>query len=134
MTKITDIEGIGPSYADKLKQAGVAGTKSLLQHGATAKGRKQIASMSGLGESHLLKWVNYADLFRIRGVGGEYAELLEAAGVDSVPELARRNSTNLCQKMNDVNEAKSLVRKLPVQSQIDEWIKQAKLLPKIVTH
>ena len=134
MTKVTDIEGIGPVYAQKLKKAGVSTTEALLKKGTTPKERQAIADKSGIGIKRILRWVNHADLFRIEGIAGEYAELLEAAGVDTVPELAQRNAENLSQKLAEVNEAKKLVRVVPVQSQVEQWIEQAKNLPRIVTY
>ncbi len=134
MTALTIIEGIGEKFAAKLKEAGIGSTEALLAKCATAKGRKEIAEKTGIGDSLLLQWVNHLDLFRIKGVGPEYSDLLEAAGVDSAPELAQRKPENLFQKIVEVNQAKKLVRKLPVQSQIVDWVEQAKKLPKIITH
>ena len=134
MAKITDIEGVGPVYAQKLKTAGVSTTDALLKKGATPQGRQAIADKSGISGKRILRWVNHADLFRLDGVAGEYAELLEAAGVDSVPELAHRNAENLCQKLMEVNEAKKLVRVVPVQTQVEKWIEQAKTLPRVITY
>ena len=134
MAKLTDIEGIGPVYAQKLKTAGVSTTEALLKKGATPKDRQALADKSGIGGKRILRWVNHADLFRLDGVAGEYAELLEAAGVDTVPELAQRNAENLCQKLAEVNEAKKLVRVVPVQSQVEKWVEQAKTLPRAITY
>jgi predicted flap endonuclease-1-like 5' DNA nuclease len=134
MAKLTDIEGVGPAYSQKLKKAGVSSTDALLNKGATAKGRQAIADKSGISGKRILRWVNHADLFRLDGVAGEYAELLEAAGVDTVPELAQRNAENLYQKLVEVNEAQKLVRVVPVQTQVGQWVEQAKNLPRIVTH
>lgn len=134
MASIIDIEGIGPAFAAKLKEAGVTTVEKLLEKGATAKGREELAAATGIDEAKILKWVNHADLHRIKGVGSEYSELLEAAGVDSPVELARRVPANLTQKMTEINSAKKLVRKLPVESQVADWVAQAKKLPKIVTH
>jgi predicted flap endonuclease-1-like 5' DNA nuclease len=134
MAKLTDIEGIGPVYSQKLKAAGVATTDALLKKGALPKGRQTIANKSGISGKRILRWVNHADLFRIEGVAGEYAELLEAAGVDTVAELAQRNAENLCQKLAEVNEAKKLVRVVPVLAQVEKWIEQAKNLPRIVNY
>ena len=132
--KIVDIEGIGPAYAAKLAKAGVRTVEGLLKEGASAKGRKEIAEKSGIGEAMVLKWVNRADLARVKGIGSEYADLLEAAGVDTVVELAKRVPANLVAKMTEVNEAKKLVRKLPVLSQVEGWVKQAKDLPRAVSY
>lgn len=134
MTKLTEVEGIGEVYAQKLKDAGVATTNALLKQGATSKGRKGIAEKTGVGEKLILEWVNHVDLFRIKGVGEEYADLLEEAGVDTVPELAQRNPENLYQKLGAINEEKKLVRRPPSQAQVGDWIEQAKALPRVITY
>ena len=130
MSSITTIEGIGPSYAEKLKAAGISTTEALLKAGETPAGRKALIAKTGISDALILKWVNHADLFRVKGIGGEYAELLEAAGVDTVVELAGRNATNLFAKMGEVNTQKKLVRKLPTQKQLEDWVNQAKELPR----
>jgi predicted flap endonuclease-1-like 5' DNA nuclease len=134
MANLLDIEGVGEVYAGKLKAAGVASTGALLKLGATPKGRQEIAEKSGISEKLILEWVNHVDLFRIKGVGEEYADLLEEAGVDTVPELAQRKAENLLEKMTAVNAEKKLVRRLPVLSQVIDWIGQAKKLPRVVTY
>jgi predicted flap endonuclease-1-like 5' DNA nuclease len=134
MAKIVDVEGIGAKYAGKLTKAGVNTTDALLKAGATPKGRKDLAEKSGIGEALILEWVNHVDLYRIKGVGSEYSDLLEAAGVDTIPELAQRKASNLTQKMVAVNLEKKLVRKLPVESQVANWIEQAKKLPRVITY
>jgi predicted flap endonuclease-1-like 5' DNA nuclease len=134
MAKIIDVEGIGKKYAGTLIKAGVKSTKALLKAGTTPKGRKELAEKTGIGDALILKWVNHVDLYRIKGVGSEYSELLEAAGVDTVPELAQRKAGNLAQKIVEVNATKKLVRKLPVESQIANWIEQAKKLPRVITY
>jgi predicted flap endonuclease-1-like 5' DNA nuclease len=134
MAKLSEIEGIGDVYQKKLNTAGVSTTSVLLKKGATPKGRKEIADMSGIGDGLILEWVNHVDLFRIKGVGSEYADLLEAAGVDTVPELANRNGQNLLEKMTATNAQKKLVRRLPVLTQVENWIKQAKALPRVITY
>ncbi|MDD2696475.1 MAG: DUF4332 domain-containing protein [Anaerolineales bacterium] len=134
MAKLIDVEGIGPHYAQKLKKAGLATTDALLKKGATPKGRKDVAEKSGISESLLLQWVNHVDLYRIKGVGSEYSDLLEAAGVDTIPELAQRVADNLVKKLAEVNKAKKLVRRLPVKSQVEDWIRQAKKLPRVITY
>jgi predicted flap endonuclease-1-like 5' DNA nuclease len=134
MTKIDDIEGIGPTFAAKLEGAGVKSVETLLTAGCTPQGRKDLAKKSGIDETLILKWVNRADLARIKGVGSELADILEAAGVDTVVELARRNAQNLVDKMTEVNEAKHLVRRLPSLSQVEDWVKQAKELPRAVEY
>ena len=118
MASVIDIEGIGPEYAKKLDAAGIKTVEGLLKAGATAKGRKDIETQSGIGHALILKWVNHADLFRITGVAGEFAELLEASGVDSVPELAQRNATNLAKAMADCNAAKNLTRRVPTEAMV----------------
>ena len=134
MAKLIDVEGIGPVYAQKLKAAGIATTSVLLQQGATPKGRKSIAEKSGISDAMILTWVNHVDLFRIKGVGEEYAELLERAGVDTVVELAQRKAENLFEKMGQVNEQKRLVRRLPTLAQVKGWVEQAKKLPRAVSY
>jgi predicted flap endonuclease-1-like 5' DNA nuclease len=134
MANLIDIEGVGEIYAKKLKAAGVSTTDALLKMGATPKGRKDIAEKSGIGDALILEWVNHVDLFRIKGVGEEYADLLEEAGVDTVPELAQRKPDNLLQKMTEVNAMKKLVRRLPVLSQVTNWVEQAKKMPRVITY
>ena len=134
MNKLDTIEGIGPATMEQLEQCGVTCCEDLLEKGSTKKGRAEIAGSSGVPEVKVLKFVNHADLMRIKGIGGEYSELLEAAGVDSVPELAQRNAANLTAKMEEVNAEKKLVRALPSEKQVTGWVEQAGSLPKIVTH
>jgi predicted flap endonuclease-1-like 5' DNA nuclease len=134
MATILDIEGIGPAYAEKLKEAGVRSSSTLLKRGGNPKGRKELAYAINVEESKLLKWVNHADLFRIRGIGSEYSDLLEAAGVDTVPELRQRNAVALHETLVKMNEAKKLVRKLPTIDQVAEWIEQAKSLPRVIEY
>jgi predicted flap endonuclease-1-like 5' DNA nuclease len=134
MAKLIDVEGIGTRYADKLKAAGVGSTDDLLKKGATPKGRKELANKSGISDTLILEWVNHVDLYRIKGVGSEYSDLLEEAGVDTVVELAQRKGANLFQKMMEVNVQKKLVRKMPTQGQVEGWIEQAKKLPRVVSY
>ena len=134
MAKLETIEGIGPTLAGKLRAAGVRSTASLLARGAAKSGRREIAQASGMDASRVLKFVNHADLMRIKGVGGEYAELLEAAGVDTVPELAGRNVANLATRMAEVNAAKRLVRAVPGEAAVRKWVAQARGLDRVVTH
>ena len=134
MTKLIDIEGIGPVYAAKLEGAGVGSAEALLEQGATPKGRMEIAEKSGISDGLILEWVNHVDLYRIRGIGSEYADLLEEAGVDTVPELAQRKPDNLLEKMTAVNAQKKLVRRLPVLSQVESWVEQAKRLERKVSY
>jgi predicted flap endonuclease-1-like 5' DNA nuclease len=131
---LTEIEGIGPVYSAKLGELGLKTTDDLLKVGATPKGRDDLAFASGISEKLVLRWVNMADLFRVKGVGEQYADLLEAAGVDTVPELAQRRADNLTAKMAEVNETKNLVRRLPTESQVTEWVEAAKTLPRVVTY
>lgn len=132
MAKLIDVEGIGEVYTRKLKNAGIATTGALLKAGATPKGRKDIAEKAEISDTLVLEWVNHVDLFRISGVGEEYADLLEEAGVDTVPELAQRNPANLYPKLVEVNGEKNLVRQLPGQSRVENWIEQAKKLPRVI--
>lgn len=134
MTKLVDIEGVGEVYAAKLKDAGIETAEALLKAGAAPKGRKEVAEKTGISEKLVLTWVNHVDLFRIKGVGEEYADLLERAGVDTVIELAQRKAENLLEKMTAVNESKKLVRRLPVLSMVKDWVEQAKQLPRVVTY
>ena len=134
MAQLTKIEGIGASYAEKLKAAGISTTETLLEKGATPAGRNKIIEDSGISKKLVLRWINMADLFRIKGVGEEYADLLEAAGVDTVPELAQRNAANLFEKMTSVNEKKKLVRGLPSLATVEGWVEQAKELPRKVNY
>ena len=134
MTSIADIEGIGPSYADKLKAVGVGSVEALFKTGASPKSRADLAASSGISEKLILRWVNMADLFRIKGIGEEYSDLLEAAGVDTVPELAQRKPENLLAKMAQVNEEKKLVRRVPTEEQVAAWVSEAQTLPRVVTY
>lgn len=134
MANLLDVEGIGPVNADKLKKAGVGSTDSLLSMGATPAGRKDLAKNSGISGKLILEWVNHVDLFRIKGVGEEYADLLEEAGVDTVVELAQRKATNLLKTMTEVNTKKNLVNKMPALSQVEDWIAQAKKLPRAISY
>ena len=133
---ISDIEGIGPAYAEKLRAAGVKSVAALLKKGCTRKGRQELAEATGLDASLILKWVNAADLYRVRGSGSEYAELLERSGVDTVKELRNRNAENLHAKMAEVNESggRRLVRQLPSLSMVQTWVENAKTLEPMVTH
>jgi predicted flap endonuclease-1-like 5' DNA nuclease len=132
--KIIDVEGIGPVYAGQLEAVGVKTTDDLLAQGATPKGREKLEEASGIGHAFILKWVNRVDLYRIDGVGSEYSDLLEVAGVDTVPELAQRNPANLAETMAEANAARNLVRRLPTVEMIAGWIDQAKKLPRVVEY
>lgn len=134
MPTVTTIEGIGDATARKLKKVGIGSTEELLEVCCDKKGRSRIAGETNMDEKKLLRLVNHADLMRIDGIGGEFAELLEAAGVDSVPELARRNADNLTAKMGEANAAKKLVRRVPSSKQVKSWSEEARGLGKKVTH
>jgi predicted flap endonuclease-1-like 5' DNA nuclease len=132
--KIEEIEGIGPSYAAKLAVADIKTTDHLLQYCCDTNGREDISAKTGVSEGVLLKWANLADLMRIKGVGSEFSELLEAAGVDTVKELRTRNAENLTARMKEVNEERKLTRATPTLDSVTGWIKQAKTLPPLITH
>ena len=134
MSSVIEVEGIGEAYGGKLKEAGIGRVKTLLDRGASRAGRKKIEEATGISGNLILRWVNHVDLFRIKGVKTQYAELLEAAGVDSIPELSKRVPANLHEKMITVNESRKLVRKLPTLAQCSDWVAQAKTLPRVVTH
>jgi len=134
MASLKMIEGIGEGSAAKLLAAGLATTEALLNKGATPEGREQIAEQTGIDVKTILEWVNRADLFRIKGVAEEYSDLLENSGVDTVPELAQRNPTNLLVKMTAVNAEKKLVRRLPTQAEVIRWVEHAKVLPRRVSY
>ena len=132
--KIIDIQGIGPVFAEKLIALGIDTDKKLLEAGANAKGRKELEEKSGIRGDLILTWVNHADLFRVKGVGPQFAELLEAAGVDTVKELRNRNAANLAAKMLEINEAKHLCKRTPVEKEIQKYIDAAKALEPVVTY
>jgi len=134
MAKLEAIEGIGDVYAEKLRSAGIRGTNDLLKKAGTKQGRQALAELAGVSEKLVLEWVNHADLFRIKGVGPEYADLLEEAGVDTVVELAQRNPENLYNKIVEINEAKKLVRRLPTLDMVKAWVAQAKQLPRAIEY
>lgn len=131
---IKEIEGIGPTYAAKLGEAGITTTEAYLERAKDPKGRKALEKETGIEAKRILKWANMADLMRISGVGEEYSELLEAAGVDTVKELKNRNAANLAAKMKEVNDEKSLVRQVPSESQVTKWVDQAKELTPMMTY
>ncbi len=132
--KVEEIEGIGPVLGEKLRTAGINTVDKLIENAATKKQRQSLAEETGISEKQILKFTNMADLFRLNGVGQEYAELLEVAGVDTVPELAQRNAANLTAKMEEVNEAKNLTRKTPSATEVEKWIAQAKELPRVIEY
>ncbi len=132
--EIEYIEGIGPAYGEKLRQAGITNGVILLTTGATPKGRAQIVENTGIRNDLVLSWVNHVDLFRIKGIGSEYADLLERSGVDTVVELSRRNPQNLFDKMAAVNSEQKLVRQIPTLKNVQDWVEQAKSLPRMVSY
>jgi predicted flap endonuclease-1-like 5' DNA nuclease len=132
--KIEDVEGIGPSYGEKLRNAGITNTDGLLSACKTKKDRSALADKSGISEGQILKWANMVDLYRINGVGSEFAELLEAAGVDTVPELAQRKPENLAAKMIEVNDAKKLTRRVPTGAEVEKWVAEAKTLDRALEY
>lgn len=132
--KIEELEGIGPKYGEKLRNAGIETTEQLLTAGATPKGRKELEDKTGIDDKRILTWVNLADLCRINGVSTQYSELLEAAGVDTVKELRNRNAENLAVKMQEVNDAKKLVRQVPSAKSVTDWVEQAKSMDPAVSY
>jgi len=134
MAKLEVIEGIGPIYANQLRAAGIRSIEALLEAGATPTGRADLEERSGIGHALILEWVNLADLMRIKGVGEEYSDLLEEAGVDTVKELRNRVPENLYEAIVRTNETKELVRRLPTLGMVRDWVQQAKMLPPKVTY
>ena len=134
MTGIAKIEGIGAIYKEKLAAAGIKTTEKLLEAGCKAKAREELAAKTGISSKLILEWVNLADLMRIKGVGEEYSDLLEEAGVDTVVELSNRKADNLFQKIMETNAAKKLVRRPPVMKQVQMWVEEAKKLPRKVEY
>ena len=132
--KIEDVEGIGPAYAEKLAGVGIKTTDDLLTAGGSPAGRDRLAGLTGISGKVLLEWVNHVDLMRIDGVGSEYADLLEAAGVDSSAELVQRNAKNLAETFQELDAARNTVRSIPAQVVIERWIDQAKSLDRVVSH
>lgn len=133
-TTIEGIEGIGHFYGEKLRAVGIRTVHDLLHVGATPQGRDELASKTDIPTVHILRWVNHADLFRIKGIGAQYSELLEAAGVDSVVELAQRNPENLLAALLQVNAAKHLVRSVPSLNEVKDWVAQAQTFERVVHH
>jgi predicted flap endonuclease-1-like 5' DNA nuclease len=131
---IQDVEGIGPTYGAKLEAAGIKNTDALLKAVKTPADRKALAEKTGIDAKHILKWGNMVDLYRIKGVGSEFSELLEAAGVDTVPELAQRRADNLAAKMVEVNDAKKLTRRVPTEAEVSGWIDHAKTLDRAIEY
>lgn len=132
--KIVDVEGIGPAYAEKLQAVGVRTTTRLLKEGATAKGRKELAAKSGVSGKLILEWINRADLMRVKGIGAQFSDLLERAGVDSVKELRNRRADKLHAALLKANEPRHYVKRPPTFAEVEKWIKAAKKLPPVVTY
>jgi predicted flap endonuclease-1-like 5' DNA nuclease len=132
--RIEEIEGVGPAFAQKLMAAGVPTIEALLEQGSKAAERARLAASTGISEQVLLKWVNTADLMRVKGIGSEYSELLEVAGVDSATELAQRRPENLHARLEEINDARKLVRRVPTLQEVERWVAEARRLPKVVTH
>jgi predicted flap endonuclease-1-like 5' DNA nuclease len=133
--RIDEVEGIGEVYGGKLADAGVKTTDDLLEQGASRAGRAKLEVASGISGKLILEWVNHVDLMRLDGVGSEYADLLEAAGVDSCTELARRNPANLAQTFAELDAARpNTVRRVPGETTVAKWVEQAATLGKVVTH
>ena len=131
---IENVEGIGPVMGEKLREQGIKDTDSLLQNVLTPKQRKELAEKTGISPKLILRFANMVDLYRINGVGSEYSELLEAVGVDTVPELAQRNAANLTKAMAEVNEQKNLTRRVPSEIEVTKWVAQAKELPRMLQY
>lgn len=132
--KIEEIEGIGPVMGEKFRSIGINTTDKLLENVKTKTQRKNLAEQTGISDKLILRFANMVDLFRITGVGQEFSELLEAAGVDTVPELAQRRADNLCAKMEEVNETKKLTRRTPALKEVEKWVEEAKTLPRMLEY
>jgi predicted flap endonuclease-1-like 5' DNA nuclease len=132
--KVEEIEGIGPAHAGTLQSAGVRTSDALLERAGPKKGRDELAAATGISGKLLLEWVNACDLMRIKGIGAQFSDLLEAAGVDSTAELARRNPAALAATFGELNAARATTRRAPTEAMVADWIAQAKKLPKVVTH
>lgn len=128
------MEGIGPAFAAKLQAAGVRTSDALLERGGSKKGRDELAAATGISGKLILEWANHADLMRLKGVGAEYADLLEAAGVDSCAELAQRNAANLTTTFGELDAGRNTVRRIPTQAEVERWIAEAKTMPRVVEH
>lgn len=134
MTRLKGIDGIGEDYSKLLKEIGIHSVQTLLDRGASPQGRRDLAKNTGISESQLLRWLNNADLFRIRGIGEEYAELLELSGVDTVSDLSQQQSVDLHRRLIGANDKRQLVKQLPSLNQVKNWIEQAKHLPRVIQH
>lgn len=131
---IENVEGIGPVMGEKFREVGITDTDILLQNVLTPKQRKELAEKTDISPKLILRFANMVDLYRINGVGSEYSELLEAAGVDTVPELAQRNAANLTKAMEEVSEEKNLTRRVPSETEVAKWIAHAKELPRMLDY
>ena len=134
MAKLADIEGVGRVNAAKLQKAGVRSTDSLLKKGGTRKGREEIVKLSRIDKDLILQWVNHGDLYRIKGVGSEFADLLEAAGVDTVVELSKRDAKKLAETLATVSAKGNLTNRVPTVKMVKGWVAQAKKLPRAVSY
>lgn len=134
MEDISRIEGIGDNYDFKLREMGIRTVSTFLERTATLKGRKNLAKELGISPSTVLKWANQADLHRIKGIGKEYGELLEAAGVDTVVELSKRRADHLYFKILEVNARKRIVRRTPPQTAVRRWVESARSMPRVIYH
>lgn len=136
MVAIDTIDDLEPRYADRLREAGITSCEGLLEAGADREGRRELSSITGVGEKRVLSWVNRADLMRVRGVSVRYSGLLAAAGVDTVPELARRNAANLAESMAELNRRKrnKLVERVPTENLVSTWVERAGALPRAVEY
>lgn len=132
--KIEEIQGIGPAFAEKLSAADIHTTTDLLAKCCTPAGRGNVAEATGLSTAQILKWANLADLMRVSGIGPQFSELLEGAGVDTVKELRTRNAANLAAKMEEVNQEKHLSGSAPVEKTVQTWIESAKVLDPTITY
>jgi predicted flap endonuclease-1-like 5' DNA nuclease len=133
--RIDEIEGVGATHAATLEKAGITSTDDLLEQGAKPSGRASLEAATGISHKQILEWVNHVDLMRINGVGSEYSDLLEAAGVDSPAELGRRNAASLATTFQEVDAARpDMARRVPGEAEIQDWIDQARDLPKLVEH
>jgi predicted flap endonuclease-1-like 5' DNA nuclease len=134
MASIDAIEGMRHAEATKLRKARVRTTEALLKTASTRTGRKQLSAKTGIPEKEILQWVNRADLMRVKGIGSEYADLLEVAGVDTIRELRRRNPSNLLETLIVLNTRKRLVRRLPTEGMVSAWIEEAKAVDPVVAY
>ena len=132
--KIVDVEGVGPAYAEKLQNAGCVTTDDLLAKAGKKSGREALAAATGISEKLILEWTNHVDLMRIDGVGSEYADLLEAAGVDSPAELAQRNAASLAKTFGELDAGRNTVRRIPSEPVVAGWIAEAKTMERMVEH